>query len=243
MAANTHSLDLEAGSSQYASIADASQTGLDITGNLTIECWVKFETTPGSGSLFGIVSKFNQNSERAYLLALHNDGGTLKLRFVHSTDSDAESAATVDWTPSTGTWYHVAVTFEAASADVKFYVDTAQQGATQNTAANSIANTAAAFALGCFFDGSGNATQFFDGLIDEVAVYNAIADIATLDNQADKSGRANLQGYWKLNNDYEDATANNNDLTATGSPVFSNDAPFANYTGAEETFDEYAYFM
>ena len=34
--ANTHSLDLERGSNQYASIADAAQTGLDLSGDFTI---------------------------------------------------------------------------------------------------------------------------------------------------------------------------------------------------------------
>lgn len=34
---NTQSLDLEDGSSQYLSITDASQTSLDITGDITLE--------------------------------------------------------------------------------------------------------------------------------------------------------------------------------------------------------------
>jgi hypothetical protein len=38
---NTHSLDLELSSSQYAYITDANQTGLDITGDFTIEAWIK----------------------------------------------------------------------------------------------------------------------------------------------------------------------------------------------------------
>ena len=42
--ANTHSTDLESGSSQYWSITDASQTGLDITGDFSIEGWVKLES-------------------------------------------------------------------------------------------------------------------------------------------------------------------------------------------------------
>ena len=47
LGANTHSIDLESGSSQYLSIADVSQTGLDITGDMTIACAVRVESLPG----------------------------------------------------------------------------------------------------------------------------------------------------------------------------------------------------
>ena len=40
--ANSHSLNLEAGSSQYA--WKNEPTGLDLTGDLTVELWVKPET-------------------------------------------------------------------------------------------------------------------------------------------------------------------------------------------------------
>ena len=42
--ANTHSLDLELGSSQYAYIDNGDQSGLGVTGDFTIEAWVRIET-------------------------------------------------------------------------------------------------------------------------------------------------------------------------------------------------------
>jgi hypothetical protein len=41
----------------------------------------------------------------------------------------------------------------------------------------------------------------------------------------------NLVGYWKFNNNYLDETSNNNDLTASGSPVFSTDYAFSTEGG------------
>ena len=55
---NTASVDLEANSSQYASISDASQTGLDLTSDLTLALWVRFEFVPSSGNLMTYISKF-----------------------------------------------------------------------------------------------------------------------------------------------------------------------------------------
>jgi len=43
------SIDLERSSSQYLSITDASQTGLDFTGDFTIEGWVKLESSLTTG--------------------------------------------------------------------------------------------------------------------------------------------------------------------------------------------------
>jgi len=39
-----------------------------------------------------------------------------------------------------------------------------------------------------------------------------------------------LQGYWKFNNDYQDATANANTLTGSGTPTFVTDVPFSSPT-------------
>jgi hypothetical protein len=54
---NTNAIDLEADKSQYLSVSDAVQAGLDITGDLTIEAWVKIESAPGLGESYAIVSK------------------------------------------------------------------------------------------------------------------------------------------------------------------------------------------
>ena len=63
------------------------------------------------------------------------------------------------------------------------------------------------------------------------------SDIRTASEIADNAGveltgsEGNLVGYWKLNNDYTDETSNGNDLTASGSPVFSTNIPWENPTG------------
>jgi YD repeat-containing protein len=49
-AGNSHSLDLESSSSQYASISDLNQVGLDFSNDLTLGAWVKFETLTTGGN-------------------------------------------------------------------------------------------------------------------------------------------------------------------------------------------------
>lgn len=62
---NTHSLDLELGSSQYATAADSAT--LSIVGDLTLETWRKPESLPTAGNEMVLISKWNKNSdERSY---------------------------------------------------------------------------------------------------------------------------------------------------------------------------------
>jgi hypothetical protein len=227
--ANTYSLDLEASSSQYASITDASQTGLDITGDITIEAWVKLEQLPTTaGHAMQIVSKNTVSNSDGYSLVFRNANNKLRFEFFNSSnavqvDMNAITAADV------GRWIHLAVTADvsAGASGVTFYKDGAVVGDTDITdTATSIAATSENFVVGSYR----GTTNYIDGFIDEVRVWD---DIRTESEIQDNIGtelvgtETNLQGYWKLNNDYTDETSNGNDLTASGSPVFSTDIAFS----------------
>jgi hypothetical protein len=85
------------------------------------------------------------------------------------------------------------------------------------------------------YDSGGSACRFPDGLMDEVRVWNDVRTAQEISDNYEKEisgGSANLQGYWKLNNNYTDETSNGNDLTASGSPVFSTDVPFVGTAAA-----------
>ena len=227
---NSHSLDLERTSSQYASIADASQTGLDLTGDFTIEAWVKLETTP-IGAEQIIAAKYDLSSQRSYRFELHDGSGQLRLIVSDDGSINAghtiESTSTSTLTDTTG-WHHVAVSFNIGTEAVKFYLDTVEEsGSNTGTIGATLHNSSAPFSIGCQFN-TGSALTFFDGLIDEVRVWNDIRTSSEISNNylTELIGNeANLVAYYKLNNDYLDETSNNNDLTASGSPIFSTDVP------------------
>lgn len=227
---SNYSLDLESGSSQSASITDGSQTGLDITGALSIECWVNFESLP-SGAIRAFVAKYNATGDQqAYIFGYREDGGPAGL-YVRLSSDGADSGAKSglwSWSPSLSTWYHVAMTFDptqgTASDRVITYIDGSSQGAGTTSWNNSIFNSSGAFRIGATDNG-----LYHDGLIDEVRVFDDVRTGTEINNNKAAvidSGTANLQGYWRLENDYTDETSNSNDLTANNSPVFSTDTPF-----------------
>lgn len=156
------------GTSQYFSIADASQTGLDFSGDFTLSGWVMFDAYV-STTLYTFVSKLNfgdGGTSRSYAL-VKNLTGTNKLDLAIS-DGTNYNAIGVSWTPSTATWYYVSVVHTSgASAKAQFYVNGAQQGTDQSsTATGTILNSSRPFHIGMTIDGVTN-SYFFNGKFDE----------------------------------------------------------------------------
>lgn len=151
--------DLELASTQYFSIADASQTGLDFSDAVSFAGWVKFESIPADTNPF-IMKRAAAGNNRSYSFYLAGASNTLNWdSFTDGTTTGC--SVSVSWTPSTATWYHVAVT--KSGTTIKFYVNGAQQGTTQTGANGTIYNGAAAFEVGGFVD----APTYLDGFIDE----------------------------------------------------------------------------
>lgn len=229
LAANTHSIDLELDQAEYLSIADASQTGLDLASDFTFEGWVKFESLPGSGTRRGFLSKGASTPNKAYFFDLVNLSGTLYLDLTLSNDGTSDASNRTTWTPSVDTWYHVAVSYDLAAGTAQFYVNGSAQGSAVAGGKTSLNNSNQPFTLG---ENNLNSTDYMDGLMDDWRVWSDIRTGTEIsDNyQTELVGNeANLVGYWKLNNNANDETANNNDLTENNTPTYSTDVPF---TGA-----------
>ena len=233
--ANTHSLDLELGNSQYASRADTAS--LSITGDITIEAWIKLEQLPSTPSTrFGIVSKFLDDAvdKRSYRLAV---SAADKLEITWSADGTSNNIAV--WSADgafvagdVGKWKHVAVAVTVATETAALYVDGAPVAATKTSdvgTATSIHDNNSQLALGAGKNTETTATEFFDGKIDNVRVWSVVRTTTEIlaYYQQELGSATNLQGSWKLNNDYIDASGNGNTLTASGGPTFDTDVPFS----------------
>jgi len=221
-ALNTHSIDLESGSSQYLSASDSNS--LDLSDTLSLEAWVKFESINAGDTNPFIFKRNPTGNQRSYNFHL---SGASSLSFESYTDGSAAGCGvSVSWSPSTATWYHVAVTKSGTS--VKFYVNGSQQGSTQTCSNGSIFNSTATLEIGSFLA----SPVYLDGLIDDVRVWNAertaqeIADDYDTELNGNETG---LVGYWKLSDSLSDSTANGNTLTNNNSAIFSSDVGFGGF--------------
>lgn len=134
---------------------------------------------------------------------------------------------------STTEWARWAITWDAADKTATFYKNGVALG-TDTGALTAIHDNASAFVVGANENGDGDMDNFFDGLMDDVRVWNDVRTATELTRHNDfilNGYEPNLMAYYKLDNDYTDSEDNgNNDLTATNAPVFSTDVPFSGLT-------------
>jgi len=237
LATNTHAIDLEVDSHQFLSITDASQVGLDITGDLTLEAWTMFESV-GNGDVFlenPIVVKYDVSSQnRAYGMGFH-DNGTISC---FASDDGSGNNSHYLWFNSDaagvslGAWTHLACAFDIAGDNIDIYVDGSEVASTQTGSGigASIFNSSAPLTIGATMN-LPSYFETFDGLIDDVrvwSVFKTAEEIAASYNVELCGDETNLQGYWRLDNTLTDLTTNTNDLTNNNSATFSIDIPVIN---------------
>jgi len=235
--AQTHSLDLERDSSQYASISDGSQTGLDVTSDFTIEAWIRLESTPSSGNNYTIFCKWgnNQATNQSYVFEYLNASGTTRL-YLTVNDGTNIRFGNVALSLTSGIWYHVSCSFTAGSSTIALYVNSMAQSVTHSgTAITSVLSGTGDAYVGAFNDGS--IKNYFDGLIKDVRFFNDVRSAAEIasDVYLENVSNANLKAEWNFNNAYTDSSGNSNTLTATNSPTFSTTVPWTAPSGITGT--------
>lgn len=234
MLEDENAADLEMSSSQYLDITDANQTGLDIVDDLTFSMWVKFEQLPSTaGNFFSIINKgdaaLNQRSYYWYI-----DNADNKMKIAVSDDGTAGGShlivdkANVAFDSSNiGVWTHIAATLDLSSETIEFYINGVATGATRQAGVSiggALKNNNKDFTIGGRLQ-NGSPEKFFDGVIDEVAIYNTpftATQISTLYNSGmgyyHFGTEDNLISVWGFNEstgtNTADRNANGNDLTA-----------------------------
>mgnify|MGYP001594005931 CR=1 FL=1 len=158
------------GTTQYFSIADASQTGLDLTGAFTLAVWINTDVDPSTVNN-PIITK-NDNTDKNYAFAIANYGTVPAPddRLYLSIKSTTLVEMTTTWNPTVGTWYHAAVTYTASGTnDVQFYINGAAQGAAISSGKTVLDTGGAAVEVGEIAHGL---WDMWDGKIDEAGIWS-----------------------------------------------------------------------
>lgn len=165
--------DFTPANSEYLSIADASQSGLDITGDMSIAGWVNVDTFDLPDGKYNFVSKWNGTTDHsAYRFGLNDNAGTKQLEFSNKSSADGTPTGVTharrNWSLSLDTWYHVAAVYTAAAGEVQFYVDGTALGAAIGSMNTSQVNSDVAFNMGRHAAGD----SLMDGLLDEFGIWS-----------------------------------------------------------------------
>jgi len=220
------------GTDGYVTVPDANS--LDITGNITLEAWIK----PSKTGTQRIIRKVNASLNQGYSLFLASSG-YFSIKF---NDDNSLSTGRVNtsehYNSPLNEWIHIAATYDGSTIRTYF------NGVPDNTLATSftiLANTED-LSIGATSFGNGP----FEGVMDEVRVWNvARTESQIQDNMCKKlsGSESGLVAYWQFGETsrsfVQDETSNENDgfLTeSAGDHVWSGaavgDVSANDYSGA-----------
>jgi len=216
----------------YSSLSNA-QTGVQFDGSndyieaavgpkpdyLTAEAWVEIESF---GNYEGIISnnEWTSNDHSGYILYVRSDGrlgGYIGLGNAQKMELySSPGALTLD------TWTHVAMTYDGT--DLKLFIDGVEVASETNANPEPIDYYWADNGFNIGRNHDSNFNYYFDGMIDEVRVWDVVrtaAEITTDMNKEFCGTEAGLVGYYQMNcsaKPGEDKTGNH-DATMSGAVV------------------------
>jgi prepilin-type N-terminal cleavage/methylation domain-containing protein len=147
------------GTSDYATMGDVLDMGDD---SFTVSAWIK--TLGSSGPNKGLVTKY----QGSYFWLLQTD--SLSLTFQVNSD------ITAVYIMNLNEWYHVAGVRDSENAKIKLYVNGQETSSVSHTVAT--VDNAGALTIGVRSDLG--ATRFFNGLIDNVQIYNESLSVSEI---------------------------------------------------------------
>jgi|9_EtaG_2_1085328.scaffolds.fasta_scaffold04411_7 hypothetical protein len=215
---NTKSIELD-GVSDYITMGNVLAFNKDNA--FTFSLWINMQQSETSS----ILSKSeSSNNFAGYLLYTTSSGGGNKLLFRIRTNASNFILFTSTSVFNLNEWYHVSITYDGLGANtgINMYVNGVNQaGARTGTSSSAFTNNQP------FNLGARNLNSlFFNGLIDEVAVFNSelsssdVTSIYNSGNPPDLSSHSNLVSWWRMgdNDTYPTISDNigSNDGTMNG---------------------------
>ena len=221
MLMNAYSVDFD-GADQYVDtqLTPNASNGVSVAANVTLSYWCNMD------NFTGYQSSGCHDSKRFYL-GFNNQKALFGVANTFSDDGDLG-------TLSTGTWMHLALVAEGGTAT--YYLNGASRDTLSYTQNAAMYDPTDDIFIGAISH-SASASNFMDGLIDEVAVFNSAlsaGEIASIYNGGKPQSLAsyNPVGWWRMgDNDggtgstITDQGSGGNNGTLTNSPAFSTSVP------------------
>jgi len=207
------------GTTAYAQVANSAS--LNITGAITVEAWVKFDSV---GTYQTIVARegYGAGTGGGYALQINNVG---KLRFIIYQNSSSYVDVVGQTVIPTGEWHHVAGVYDGTATRSVFVDGVEDGGATSTTGPTPPGSGTAGLTIGRRSSGNSN---YFGGKIDEVRVSDSALHTAAepFTPETSLTAGATTKGLWKFDGEnVNDASGLNSPGSLQGGAAYSPDVP------------------
>ena len=218
-------------------------TDLQITGALTISCWVKSSDTTD----YALVQKDNTSTNRSYAL-WGNEWGVSYQRVQFGIFNGGSFTGVSSVTDiNDGNWHNVIAVFNP-STSLSIYIDGSLDAQNTFSIPATIDNDPASFQIGR----AGNALYYMDGNVDEVAVWNSdqSGNAAAIFGGGTPTDLTSLSpvAWWRMGEEATFSTVwtvpdqiGSNDGTSSGMDIYSlvGEAPTTSGNGISDNMDIY----
>jgi len=184
-----------------------------VTDAFTLSVWINWRATGATWQT--VIAK----GDNAWRLARGGDTQTMDFGFTAGGDRGWQAARTASEVPL-GEWHHVAATIDTVDG-AKIYLDGVLEGENPDTGGITVGDYPVY--LG---ENAQAANRFWNGLIDEVAIYSRALSEAEVRYLAGQRavpvdpGTNGLAAFYALENDVLDGSGNGNDGTIAGAPIY-----------------------
>lgn len=161
---DTNCADFESTDTDNLAISNASQTGLNFTGDFSMGAWIKMEDTDA----VTIMGKYQNAASGQYIFRVQGNNNRWGVSLVSS--GSATNLWQTDTTVATGTWFFLVATYDASAGNAVYYRDGTSIG-TVGGGPSSIDTSGETFYLGAFQTGS---TNNYDGLMEQAFIANKV---------------------------------------------------------------------
>lgn len=158
------------GVDDFVEVADSP---LHSPSSITLEAWVKPDTVAGSRA---IATKYDSSTPDNKSWSLTSVDG--RVRFGVYQGQSTRSIDTISPVLAAGVWHHVVSTFDPDTQAIKIYVDGEDvpsgfsPGGGHDATITAITDSSTAVRIGSIVNVQGQMVNYWDGLIDEVSIFN-----------------------------------------------------------------------
>jgi len=152
------------GASNYVDVPNSNS--LDVTNAITIEFWLKAYSYPSNANRL-IYKDFSAGASSWSQVILYGDPAVGVGKLVFRPNNDGKSISSGANAISLNSWYFITATYDSANSDTRLYLN-GQLIAQDNSITGTIPIGTDSLKIGK----AGHVTQYFNGLIDEVRIYN-----------------------------------------------------------------------
>jgi len=187
------------GTTDYISVPEQLEWVLVV--DFTISLWVKYDSFNSRWWESAFVAQDQGGGKQNKWIFSYDPTSEQTLFHINGPASTGPVVTGDSWTAEVGQWYFIAIS-RSSDGTYNFYRQGASNGSEVNT--ETIPDVSAPWTIG-WGEGAGR----FDGIIDDVRVYNKVlsqAEISDLYDEGTTSGMSQLLAHWAMDDNAESTT-------------------------------------